>query len=152
MIKKGLHMAERLIKGIMIGLLLLCSLQDMKKKKISLWFILLGGVLISISIPFCDSIPLIDRLGGFAIGLVVIIISLATVGKIGMGDALILCVTGLGLGFWGNLELFAAALFLAAIISIVLLSVRLADRKKSIPFVPFLFAGYLFLLFADKLA
>ena len=59
-----------------------------------------------------------------------------------MGDGMLLCITGLGLGFWSNLELFAIALILAAIVSIFLLMLRLADRKKSIPFIPFLLIGY----------
>jgi leader peptidase (prepilin peptidase)/N-methyltransferase len=75
----------------------------------------------------------------------VIFISRITGGKIGMGDGLLLCVTGLGLGFWGNMELFAYALFAAAAVSVILLILRLADRKKSIPFVPFLLLSYLFL-------
>ena len=67
-----------------------------------------------------------------------------------MGDGLILSVTGLGLGFWNNLELFALALFAAALVSIVLLITRLANRKTSIPFVPFLFLGYLLHLISSK--
>jgi leader peptidase (prepilin peptidase)/N-methyltransferase len=75
---------------------------------------------------------------------------MASDGKIGIGDGVLLCATGLGLGFWSNLELFAIALLLAAVISIVLLTFRLADRKKSIPFVPFLLLGYVFVMAADK--
>lgn len=79
-----------------------------------------------------------------------IVISKITGGKIGMGDGILLCITGMGLGFWGNLELFGIALFFAAVVSILLLIFRLADRKKSIPFVPFLFFGYVFLLIVGK--
>jgi leader peptidase (prepilin peptidase)/N-methyltransferase len=87
-----------------------------------------------------------NRLGGAAIGGFVILTSMITSGKIGLGDGILLCITGLGLGFWGNLELFCLALSLAAGLSIMLLIFRLADRKKSIPFVPFLFVGYLILI------
>jgi leader peptidase (prepilin peptidase)/N-methyltransferase len=73
-----------------------------------------------------------------------------TGGKIGMGDGILLCVTGIGLGFWNNLELFGVALFLAAVLSIILMILRVVDRKKSIPFIPFLFAGYLIIVFASK--
>lgn len=145
-----MKMPDNFIKVVLVVLLLICGVQDIRKKKIFLWMILMGAVLIGICLPFCHTYSIFDRIGGAAVGISVVIISIATAGKIGMGDALLLCVTGLGLGFWGNLELFAIALLLASIISIVLLIIRLADRKKCIPFVPFLLVSYMFLIFADK--
>ncbi|MHB8129871.1 MAG: A24 family peptidase [Mobilitalea sp.] len=141
-------MADTLVKIVIGVLLLLCGVQDALKKKIFIWVIILGAVFVGICIPFCDAISIPDRMGGIAVGAGVIIISKATGGKIGMGDGFLLCVTGLGLGFWDNMELFAIALFFAAVIAIVLLSFRLVDRKKSIPFVPFLLIGYVFLIIA----
>lgn len=143
-------MAENIIKLIIAAMLLYCGIQDTLKKKISLWVLITAAVLTGICIPFCSIASVPDRIGGTVIGITVIIISIATVGKIGMGDGLLLCITGLGLGFWANLELFAIALFLAALVSIFLLIARLADRKKSIPFVPFLLIGYAFLIYAGR--
>ncbi len=142
-------MAELFIKVIMGVMLLLCGVQDALKKKIFIWIIAVGAILVGVCLPFCDTVAILDKIGGIAIGASVIIISIATGGKIGMGDGFLLCVTGLGLGFWNNLELFAVALFLAAVISVALLIFRLADRKKSIPFVPFLLLGYVFLIIAN---
>lgn len=135
------------IQGIMGVLLTFSAVQDILKKKIWLWVIILGAVLVCICIPFNQNFTLPDRFGGLLIGLSVVLLSKATRGKIGVGDGLILCVTGLGLGFWGNMELFFAALFAAALVSIFLLVFRLADRKKSIPFVPFLLLGFVVTLF-----
>jgi leader peptidase (prepilin peptidase)/N-methyltransferase len=143
-------MAEILIKIILSAILLFCGVQDLLKKKIFLWMIILGTLLTGICIPFCHSISLWNRFGGIMIGIIVIVISLATAGKIGMGDGYLLCVTGMGLGFWGNLELFAIALLLASVVSIFLLIFRMADRKKSIPFIPFLLVGYVFLMIANR--
>lgn len=134
---------------ILGGLLILCSIQDLLKKKISLWIIIIGGGMICASILFCNTITLFDRLGGVAIGGIVILISIATRGKIGFGDGLLLCISGMGLGFWSNLELFALALLFAALVSIALIILRLADRKNSIPFVPFLLLGYIVILTAN---
>ncbi|HHV09701.1 MAG TPA: hypothetical protein GXX75_05405 [Clostridiales bacterium] len=142
-------MYEDAVIWILLGLLILCSIQDLLKKKIGLWLIVAGGGMMLVSILFCNSITLVDRLGGIAVGGTVLLISLATKGKIGFGDGLLLCISGMGLGFWGNLELFAVALFLAAAVSIALMMLRLADRKKSIPFVPFLLSGYVFILAAN---
>lgn len=143
-------MAEIIIKIVIMLILLTCGIQDLLKKKIFLWSIFTGAVLTAICVPFCNNISILDRLGGIIIGITVIIISIATKGKIGLGDGLLLCITGMGLGFWGNLELFATALFFAAVLSIFLLILRLADRKKSIPFVPFLLAGFIILTVAGR--
>jgi len=107
----------------------------------------IGAILLCICVPFCNSFSLIDCIGGILVGGSVVLISKATRGKVGMGDGLILCATGIGLGLWGNLELFAFALFMAAVLCIMLLILRLVDRKKSIPFVPFLFLSYVGILF-----
>lgn len=135
------------MQGIMGVLLVFSAVQDIIRKKIWLWVIIMGAVLIGICIPFNQNLTLQDRLGGLLIGLGVVILSKATRGKIGMGDGLLLCVTGLGLGFWANMELFFVALFAAALICAILLAFRLADRKKSIPFVPFLLLGFVVTLF-----
>jgi leader peptidase (prepilin peptidase)/N-methyltransferase len=141
-------MVETFMNMIMGVLLLVCGVQDALKKKIFIWVIGLGAVLIGVCMPFSDTITMLERIGGVAVGAVIIIISKATEGKIGLGDGFLLCVTGLGLGFWGNIELIGVALFFAAIVSIALLVFRLADRKKSIPFVPFMLLGYVVLLVA----
>lgn len=134
----------------MIGILLLvCAIQDIRKKKIFLWFIILGAILISSCVFFYNALSIVDIIGGVAIGAIVMVISIATDGKIGLGDGMLLIATGIGLGFWNNLELFAISLFMAAIVSIGLLILQLADRKKSIPFVPFLLLGHIVLIITD---
>lgn len=143
-------MADTFMNITMGVMLLFCGVQDALKKKIYIWIIALGAIFMGIVLPFSSALPIVERIGGVGIGVCVIIISKVTGGKIGMGDGILLCITGLGLGFWGNLELFGIALFFAAIISILLLIFRLADRKKSIPFVPFLFLGYVLLMIAGK--
>ncbi len=139
-------MAVIILKGIIGILLLVSGYYDLRCKKIYLWPILAGILLIGLCIPFCDNLSLLERLGGVITGVAVVGISLLTGGKIGMGDGILLCATGLGLGFWVNLELFAIALTMAAGLSMVLLIFRWADKKKSIPFVPFLFTGYVLLI------
>lgn len=138
-----------LMKAILLIILLVCGIQDIKSKRISLWIIILGALLIVSGALISGRCSVFDRIGGLAVGACVLLISIATKGKIGLGDGLLLCVTGLTLGFWGNIELFGLALLLAAVLSIFLLVFRLADRKKSIPFVPFLFFGYLFIMITE---
>lgn len=143
-------MAELMMKGSLGVLLLVTALQDIRTKKISLWIVVAGAVLVCVFVPFTHSVSVIDRGVGTLVGLGVMITSKATGGKIGMGDGYLLCVTGISFGFWGNMELFATALFAAALVSIVLLVLKLADRKKSIPFIPFLFLAYLIRIIITK--
>ncbi|NLL72778.1 MAG: hypothetical protein GX237_04555 [Clostridiales bacterium] len=138
-------MGEIILKVLLGVFLIMLAIQDLARKKVKVWLVILGGLLICACIPFCSMISLFNRLLGLTLGLGLIILSKATGGKIGVGDGLVICVTGIGLGFWTNLELFVLALFIAAIFSIGLLAFRLADRKKSIPFLPFLFLSYLML-------
>lgn len=143
-------MLDLLIKAVLGGLLLLTAIQDIRNKSISTWILLSGLVLVVIGVPFTSSLSLLDRGLGLLTGLSVMGISKATGGKIGMGDGMLLCISGIGLGFWNNLELFAIGLFLAAIVSIVLLIMKKVNRKHSIPFVPFLFMGYLIIFMISK--
>jgi len=138
-------MWEYIVRGI-IGLFLIATaIQDLVTKKIKVWIVLLGALFIGICIPFCSALTLIDRISGLLPGFMVMMLNKVTKGKIGLGDGLVLCVTGLGLGFWSNMELFALALAMAAAFSAVLLILKFADRKKSIPFIPFIFISYVFL-------
>lgn len=138
-------MADRILVIMLGALLLICAIQDLLKKRIYLWVICMGGITTVVCSVFVDNLGIMDRVGGLLVGLAIMLLSKITAGGIGMGDGILLCITGLGLGFWCNLELFGLALFLAAMISIILLILRRVDRKQTIPFVPFLFAGYLIL-------
>lgn len=135
-----------IILRVLVGIfLIIVAIQDLIAKKINVWIVIVCSVLLCICIPFCSSISLLNRIGGLTLGLLLILLSKATGGKIGMGDGLVICVTGIGFGFWSNLELFALALLIASIFSIGLLIFKKVDRKKSIPFLPFLLISYLFL-------
>lgn len=131
------------IIGVMLGA---CSIQDIIHKKINTWLIVAGGLLLVLTLLILRPISITESLSGLPVGVLVMAISKATGGKIGMGDGMVLCVTGLWLGLWRNMELFAYALLAAAIVSVVLLALRLVNRKKSIPFIPFLLLGYLIIL------
>lgn len=137
-----------MVMKILIGaLLLITALQDVRNKKINTSVVIFSLIIVLALVPFSEAISLLDRALGLLTGGLVIGISKGTGGKIGMGDGMILSVTGIALGFWTNIELFAIALLLAAVVSILLLITKRVNRKQSIPFVPFLLLGYLFLVF-----
>ena len=129
------------------GLLLVyTSITDIKERAIS------GIALIGFSLAgllclfFGRTLSLPDSIFGALIGIVLAIVSLCTKGELGMGDALLLLVTGLFLGFERNLSLLLTALILSSIYSVFLL-IRDRDIKREYPFVPFLLAAYLLDIF-----
>ncbi len=133
-------------KFIVLGLLSLCSLKDMKTRELAVIHILLfgiGGVLLHLFAPVCS---IYSVLGGMAIGIAMMIVSVVTKGSVGMGDGILLIVTGVYLGGHKNLELFMTGLFFAALWSLGLLVLKKKKGKEEIAFVPFLLLSYLTML------
>ena len=83
---------------------------------------------------------------GMSVGVVLLMLSVLTGGRIGAGDAVLLIVTGIYLGLEQNLQLFFSGLLLCGMWALGLLILRKKSRKDSIPFVPFLLAAYMGML------
>jgi leader peptidase (prepilin peptidase)/N-methyltransferase len=86
---------------------------------------------------------LLEEIGGVLIGALILLIYHVTKGEIGEGDGWLLIVTGIFLGIGRNFELLMSGLLLAAICSLFLILFKKAGKKREIPFVPFLFLGYM---------
>lgn len=132
--------------GIFI-LLVLCTIEDIKVKKIITWHFLL-------IIPFFivdlimntlieNRISWIERLIGLLIGGIFICLSKLTKGQIGLGDGYIIAISGLMLGGFRNIEMVTYSFLASSIISILLLSFFHFGKKRTIPFVPFLLLGFI---------
>jgi len=129
--------------------LLLCSWQDIKNKKINVILIGMGFLVLLISTLILGNLTIWNRLAGLTLGIILLSLNPITKGQIGIGDGIIVCITGLCLGFPQNAILLAYALFGSAMFSIVLLVIRRVNRKRTIPFVPFLLIGYLGVLMLE---
>ena len=132
---------------ILIIFLLLSTVTDLKEKKIylklSVIFFIAGILLDSFNL----NISLYDAIFAMTIGFALIGISFLTREKIGIGDGIIFCVTGVYLGFWGNLFLLTAAFFLSACFSAGALILRKADRTSRIPMLPFILIPAIYEIF-----
>lgn len=130
-------------KSILICIiLLLFSIQDIRKKMLNsrtLFAFAIIAVMISI---FVQDVSWAERVLGLLTGLFFILISKLTSGQIGIGDGLLISITGFALGFWNNFWMICYGFFLVAIYSILLLIICWSNKKRKIPFIPFLFLSY----------
>ena len=125
-------------KFVVLGLLGLCSLEDIKRKQLTLIYILvfgIGGILLHLFVPVCS---IYSVLWGMLLGIGMVFISIVTGGSVGIGDGVLLVVTGVYLGGQGNLQLFLTGLFLSALWALALLALKKKKGKEEIAFVPFL--------------
>ena len=119
----------------------LTAMDDLKTKQVRVLEIIVFGILgIIINIIYKPH-TLISVLGGVGIGLLTILFSYISKEKIGMGDAYIITVTGLYLGFIDTAILLWISSLLAAITGLVLIR-KYDNTKMEIPFVPFLLIAY----------
>lgn len=133
-------------KVVVFGLLSLCTWEDVRRKELTVIYILLfgiGGVILHLFHPVCSIYSL---LWGILLGAGMMVLSWLSRGGIGMGDGVLLAVTGVYLGGMDNLELFFTGLLLAALWSLVLLVCKKKRGKQEIAFVPFLLVSYIFML------
>lgn len=128
---------------IMICLLGACSYTDIEKKEISLSFIsVFLGIEIIYLIVFKRG-SLWQQCSGIIVGVAVLVYSKMSKGAIGEGDGYLLVATGLMLGWRDNIVLLIGALILAGSFSIFLLLFKKVNKKKEIPFAPFLLLTYI---------
>lgn len=130
------------MRGIIVAVLLWNSIYDLKYKKISMPVTGIGIFIAVIVLILSSKYTWINAISGMSTGFFIIICSFLSRGQIGIGDGIICCFTGIGCGFFENLSILFLALFLSAIVSIILLIREKVGKKTKIPFVPFLFIGY----------
>ena len=134
----------RFAKNLIIaGLLVSAGISDLKSRRISLYPMLFAGAALVLCAVLERDRAFADILGGMAVGGVLYLASRVTKGRIGEGDACIIGVIGIGSGLLCNLQILCTGLVFAAILSGILLITGTGDRDTRLPFVPFLFAGYL---------
>lgn len=123
-----------------IGALLfltICSVQDIKRKKISVTYIILFAIL-GIGLDLWQQAYWIDYLSGMILSGIMILFAGLSQEQIGMGDGLVLLVLSLFLTGKELIPVFFTALSAAAMVSGVLLVMKRAGRRSRLAFVPFM--------------
>ena len=119
------------------------SAQDIREKKISAKMVVLSGVLFFLLSLVLDEVSLGKRMENMTPGMAAFVIAFLTREQVGYGDAACLIVLGSvvsAASLWGALM---GGLLLLSLCSAVLLLCKKAERKTTLPFIPFLTAGML---------
>lgn len=133
-------------RAVMVIFLGICSWMDIRKRSIYVWIIAMFGIIGAVLGILCKPISCINIMAGIVVGVATMLVSRWSKGGIGMGDGMVLCITGIYLGGYKNLSLLLAALILAACWSVGILVLKKGNRKTKIPFLPFLLTAYVGML------
>ena len=131
---------------VLLGTLGIHSIEDIRDKKITVTITLFSGILgILLHLLFPDK-SIFEILFGMLPGVGILLLGWLTGCKIGMGDGMMFMLTGLYLGVVQNLLLMLLSFSLAGFYGGCLFILRRCKKSDRLPFVPFLFLGYLFML------
>lgn len=123
--------------------LFLCSMQDIKEKRLSVKMLVLSGALfLAMSLAF-DEITWENRVANMLPGMTTCILAFLTKEQIGYGDAACLAVLGCVVSDDILWTAIMGGLLLLSLCSAVLLVWKKAERKTTLPFIPFLATGML---------
>lgn len=132
---------------VIVGILLLVmSIQDIKKREISNRYIAIFAMVCICGGLFFEQLSGMDILSGCSIGLCLVGISVLTQEQIGIGDGLVVGALGLLMGGIKTITLLSIASLLMAALSIILIMFRRGTRKMKLPFLPAISVGYVLCL------
>lgn len=129
------------IYGVTLGFLAVCSWQDLRRKRISVLWLGIGGAAAVLIQLFCRKLAWWEFAAGAGIGGLLLGVSFVTGEALGYGDSLAVLVMGMFLGFSAAGEILLTGFFLVAAAGGILLALGRAKRKDELPFLPFLTAA-----------
>lgn len=148
------------MKLIFLILLFYLSVVDVIRRKVPAAICLLMGIAILVWLYIGQALKWTDSLTGACIGIVLIAAAGITGQAVGTGDGLVFLLSGLLLGFWGNMQLLVISLFIELLFIVAWELVRKVrggrvsiseTMKKRVPFLPFIFISYIYVCGGDGL-
>lgn len=148
------------MKLIFLILLFYLSVVDVIRRKVPAAICLLMGIAILVWLYIGQALKWTDSLTGACIGIVLIAAAGITGQAVGTGDGLVFLLSGLLLGFWGNMQLLVISLFIELLFIGAWALVRKVrggrvsiseTMKKRVPFLPFIFISYVYVCGGDDL-
>lgn len=133
--------AQTLVLLTVTATMISTAVIDLKTKEVPYMNILIATAIVTVVILLGDTgISLKDRLLGAGIGFVPLFV-FYLIGGMGDGDFFVSAFLGFSLGIAGVIKTLFVAFTIGGIYGICLLSRNINNRKKQIPFVPFLAIG-----------
>lgn len=136
-------MGAKIESVVLLGVLAVTAYRDWKEQKVYLYIPLIAGIAGLLLHIFFAEQTVWEVLAGVLVGALVVLIAYVSQERVGMGDGIMLMVSGIFLGFWRNVELFFTALLMVGLVALFLLVVKRKGRNYRVPFLPFLLAAYL---------
>lgn len=128
-----------------VGILLFAAgITDIRMKQVGRRFIVVLGFACVAAVACKGDFSIMDAAGGVAVGLCAIGLSYVSGEQLGRGDGIVIAVVGLVLGGRKCLAAVSVASLMMCVAAILTLVLRKGDRHTRLPFLPALFAGYVF--------
>lgn len=131
--------------------LAIAGFMDYRKKTVPIILPIVGFVYSVVLCCVLEDVSENELIYSVVPGVVFILVSIATAGKIGIGDGLILIPFELMSGFWDSVSSLLYALVSMSFVALFLLSVKKRNGNYQLPFLPYLLCG-LVLTYLIKLA
>ena len=136
-----------LTKQIAAVLLILGSIRDIRKRSLPVWTLYAVEILVMIWGVWKQEVVWWEIAGGILIGAVFLGISKWTGEALGYADSGLILILGSYLGMWNLMILLLIAFSVAAFYAAMGMVIGNFHRKFSVPFIPFLTLGYLWVVF-----
>ncbi len=121
----------------------LCCIQDIREEKLSLKMLIASGILFFMLSFMFEDMTAKERIYNILPGIVASFLAFMTKEQIGYGDAVCLIILGSVVSGEKLLGAVTGGMILFSIIGIIRMIRKKADRKTTMPFLPFLTAGML---------
>ena len=126
-----------------MGILLSLSVIDIHFRRIPVDILVMASIAALVYQGITRQADLWMAAGGAGVGILFLLVSKVTREGFGYGDSGAILALGIYLGLWGVLDVLAGTFCLLAAASLICLTAKKMSRKHTIPFIPFLAAGYL---------
>ena len=124
-----------------IFFLVVCSVTDIRERKINSWFCIGNIIVMIFAHIICHNDNMWDIAGGMLLAGIFFVISKVSKEAIGMGDVIVIMTIGIVCGVIYVMEMLFWASVVCLIFSCGGIALRKLHLKSKLPFVPFILAG-----------
>lgn len=130
-----------IIKIWLVIFLIICSITDLVERHVYTMFCMANGLIIGIMHFFIRDMDLKSCLFGILHGVIILFVCILKKESIGSGDALIVGIIGLAVGFEETIEILVWTFLIITTIGIIGILKKQIVMKTKIPFIPFVLVG-----------